>query len=505
MIPEKVISHSTYNKVWIGYSLFFVVVWYLANQGLSFWDDFSYLSLANDINTGDFEITTNHFTSRITILYPVAYIIKYLGVNEYTTVFFPLLCGLVLLNLILWLGHSINRWIGVIGGALFICDYHMIYFAGHLFPEMPMALMIFVVLMSYYLVLKGEMVARMAGLLAALALFGAFLTKTTVVLLLPLLLFLFILDRKKRHNGSFWLVFVSLSIFFFLVNGFWYMEVKGSFFYRFQNIADNHVATAKSFFDKGSSAILARLTYLPLMGFLKGGFFIPLILALPAMFKLKKSHFNLEKAEHLWPIASIFLLAAFWFASTSWRYYSPLPTDPRHIVFFIPIFIMTAATFWPETKLFTLLKRKWVSILAVIVVLTIPTYAVSKFGDKNFNEEKYLITEYFVEDPVDQVIITDGLISYGYPFFYDFETTGDQYYWFSEMTKNDVEELINSDKPIYFLTNPANFHEYYNDHTNSTEIWGYFLASRKGEGHPVAQFEEVAISRWFRPEELKEP
>ena len=467
MIPENVISTRWYTRFILIANVLFIAIWYLSNQGLSFWDDFSYLNFANELNQGRFEITDNHFTSRITLIYPVAYVIKYLGINQYTMVVYPLICGLFLLNLFGWLGHRINRWIGVIGGLLILCDYHLIYFSNHLFPELPLALFVFLCLMGYYLVLKNEMVARMAGLLSALALFAAFLTKTTVVLLLPLLLYLFVNDRLRKRHGSFWLVFVSLSIFFFLLNGFWYMEVKGNFFYRFQNIANNHVPTAKTFFDKDGAAILARLTYLPLLGFLKGGFFIPLLLALPVVFKLKKASFKLAKAEDLWPVALLFLLAAFWFFSTSWRYYSPLPTENRHIVYFIPIMIMCAATFWPFTKPFTLLKKKGLAVALILTFLAIPVYAVLKSGRKQFKEEESLVKEYLVADPATQLVIADGLTTYGHAYFYDFASVEDEYMWFSEPNKALLERYMNeADKQVYLLINEAYFNAEYNDQPN---------------------------------------
>ena len=72
------------------------------------------------------------------------------------------------------------------------------------------------------------------------------------------------------------------------------------------------------------------------------------------------------------------------------------------------------------------------------------------------------------------------------------------------MTKEDVVELLNGDKPIYFLTNTANFNEYYDDYANSSKIWGFFLDAGQGEGSPVTEFEDVSISRWYRSEELEE-
>lgn len=491
MISENVISVRYYNKLWLIANLVFIAVWYLANEGLSFWDDFTYLNLANELNQGSFEINENHFTSRIAIIYPTAWVIKYLGINQYTMVVYPLICGLLLVNLFAWLGQRINRWIGVIGVLMLVCDYHMITFSNHLFPELPMMLLVFITLAGYYLILKNEAVPRLAGFMSALALFTAFLVKTTVVLVLPLLLLLFINDRLKKRNGSFWLVFVALSIFFFLINGFWYMEVKGSFFYRFQNIANNHVASANSFFDKDAGTILARLTYLPLLGFLRGGFFIPLLLALPAILKLRKQHFKMDTAENLWPVASLVLLLTFWFFSTSWRYYSPLPTQNRHIAFFIPVFIMTAATYWPHQSIFSLFHKRWLVIATVCCFLTIPVYAIIKSDHRNFRDQEVLMQMFLVGDAREQWVITDGLNSYGYPYFYDFgasDSINDQYLWFSEMDLEQLGQQLEREL-VYILRNKAYFNEEYNDTPNyeqmikDMEEKGYELktTARKGE------------------------
>lgn len=490
MISENVISDSLYKKLILLANLVFILVWFLSNEGLSFWDDFTYLNFANELNQGSFAINENHFTSRIAIIYPSAWVIDFLGINQYTMVVYPLICGLVLLNVFGWLGHRINRWIGIIGALMLVCDYHLITFSNHLFPEMPLTVFIFITLMGYYLVLKDEAVPRMAGCLSALALFAAFLTKTTMVLVLPLFLFLFINDRIKRRNGSFWLVFVSLSIFFVLLNGFWYMEVKGDFFYRFQNIADNHVATAKTFFDKDSATILARLTYLPFLGFLRGGFFIPLLIALPALLKLRKQHFKLDKAESLWPVATLFLLLTFWFMSTSWRYYSPLPTETRHIAFFIPIMIMTAATFWPHEPLFRYLKKRWVAAGLICCFVAIPVYAIAKSGRRNFRQEQALVKEYLVQNREKQWVITDGLNSYGYPYFYDFKQPEDIYLWFSELNPDTLRSAVVSEK-AFVLVNRAYFNEEYSDSDNYLKLTfdldelGYELVEKSKGGEVV--------------------
>jgi len=458
------ISLKRYQLIQLIASVLMVVIWFLSNQGLLFWDDFTYLNFANQINQGEFEITTNHFTSRIALIYPVSWAINAFGIGPYSIVIFHLICSLILLNLTFWLGQKISLWTGLIAGALILCDYNLIFFGNHLFPELPLTLCVFLFLMSYHLLLRNEIVPRIAAFIGALALFCAFLLKTTVILILPLILFLFINDRRQKRNKAFWMVFIFLSLFFFVLNGLWYEEVKGSFFFRFDNIANNHVATPKTFFDKGGIEILKRLTYLPILGFLKGGFFFPLVLALPSILSLKRSSFKLDKPELLWSVAAVFLLLAFWFMSTSWRYYSPIPTENRHIVFFIPVFIMSAALYWPKRASFEWLTKNHVMKVALIALLLIPCYAIYKAGDNNFKEMSSLIKSELVENKTAQLVITDGLTSYGYAYYYDMTPSEDVFLWFSEVETINILESF--DDSAYLLINTANFNEDYNDTGN---------------------------------------
>jgi hypothetical protein len=481
MNAEKIISPQQYSYLQLLANGLFIVIWFFANEGLSFWDDYTYLSFANEINQGTFQITTNHFTSRIGLIYPTAWLINIFGINQYSMVILPLLSGVGLINVFFFLGRRLNYWIGLIGGLLIICDYHMITFAIHLFPELPLTFCVFVFMVGYYLILKREGDYRLTAFLCALALFGAFLIKTTVFLLIPLLAFLFINDRIQRRNRGFWLIFISLSVLFFVLHGLWYLEEKGSFMFRFENIANNHVATVKTFFDK-ESLLWRRLTYLPLSTFTKGGYFIPLLLALPAILLLKIKNFSLSVAEHFWPVSSLILILSYWFFSTNWRYYSPLPLETRHIAFFIPVFIMAAATFWPDHKWFEAVRKKWFVIVCLIAFSSIPVYTIIKSSARGFAEEERLLKQELVMDDTNQRVITDGLNSYGYPYFYDFETTGDEYFWFSEIDFNQIRE------GDYLLENKAYFNQEYNDDQNfgllqnwiSEKGWALTLIDKKG-------------------------
>ncbi len=460
MITDQMKLYENSRWIQLAYNLFFIGVWYLANDGLAFWDDFTYLNFADQVNKGTFEITRNHFTSRVAMIYPVAKVISILGINSLTITVFPLFCALVVLNLLFYLGRRINIWLGLIGGLLIVCDYHMIIFSTHLFPELPMTLYVLLALVSYDTINRREGDHRFLALLTALSIFGAFLTKTTIFLLIPLFVFLFWNDwfRRRKHR-SYWLITAVTLVFFVVLNGVFYYETKGDFFYRFSNISNNHEATVKTFFDKSSLEIIKRLTYLPLLGFTRGGFFIPLIIALPALFSIKKASWRLDDAKSLWPVSIVFILAAWWFMSTNWKFYSPMPLDTRHITFIIPLFIISGVNWWTNHDLFKKYASvKW-SFLLLIPFLAIPAYRILKADDRHFNDLEKAFQQKVLPSKEIGTVFTDGLISYGYPYFYNFEDTDQSFEWFSE-TYMEIE------KGDAILINPAYLNDRYSDNGN---------------------------------------
>ncbi|WP_305982775.1 ArnT family glycosyltransferase [Roseivirga thermotolerans] len=460
MQHKKFFSARHYQWFVVTANLVMIAVWFLANNGLAFWDDFTYLNFARQINEGSFELGTNHFTSRVALLYPTAWVIELLGINEWTITLYPLLCGLIILNLTLWLGHLYHHWLGVLAATILVCDYHIITFITHLFPEMPMALFIFMALVAYDRVNRREGDHRLAALITATALFLAYLTKMTVILIVPLFLYLFFNDYKRRQtNKSYWMITLVLLIFFVVANGFWYQEVYGDFFYRFKNISNNHEASAKTFFDKDNLTLLKRLTYLPLLGFLRGGFFVPLLFCLPALLATRRKHWRLESPEHLWRVSVIMVLVTWWFMSTNWRYYSPMPVDTRHITFLIPLMLMAGGFYWIETHLLSAIRYTRAKFLLAIL-LVIPAYKVSSSGERNFRELKEAVEHNLRPETGRVRVFTDGLTSYGYPYFYNFQATDHNYVWFSEL--NGAAPLAGD----YLLLNPAFLNDRYHDHEN---------------------------------------
>ena len=128
---------------------------------------------------------------------------------------------------------------------------------------------------------------------------------------------------------------------------------------------------------------------------------------------------------------------------------------------------MSAATFWPNTKPFELLKKQGLSIALVAVFLSIPAYAIYKSGDKQFKAQESLVEEYLVADASAQLVIADGLTTYGHAYFYDFTEVEDEYMWFSELDE-PILDRYRSDpvKSVYLLINEAYFNAEYDDESN---------------------------------------
>lgn len=431
-------SHFFSKRKYLSYGLVinlgFLLVALFGNEGLSFYDDFTYLKLAHDITTGTFEVTTDPFTARIALLYPAAWLIQLFGISAYTMTFFPLLCALLLLNALLWYGHQQHHVLGIVAALLFFADYHSLFFATKFSAEMPLALYLLVALMIYQHRLQREGDVRLQALLMALVLFLAYLTKLSVVLWLPLFGFLFLNDLFLQHrNKRFWRLTVALLLFFFITNGFWYQEVHGDFFFRFSNIVTNHEASHKTFLDKDNATLLKRLTYLPLTAFAKGGFFIPLLLAIPAFFQLKRSDWRLEKPEKLWSVSVLWLLGTWWFMSTSWEFYSPMPVETRHIYFVIPLLVMSAAHFWIRQSVFETWTKGWRKAVLLVALCVIPAYKIVQARQSHFALLEATMSSYFVQDEAAQRVFTDGLMQYGAAYFYRFQPTEDQYIWFAKL------------------------------------------------------------------------
>ena len=100
------------------------------------------------------------------------------------------------------------------------------------------------------------------------------------------------------------------------------------------------------------------------------------------------------------------------------------------------------------------------SVPGLLFLLLIPAYKIIQSGDRNFDLLDGTIRNGLSRNEQPIRVFTDGLISYGYPYFYDFKDTDDQYIWFSEI------EGVEPKEGDFLLVNPPYLNERYNDLEN---------------------------------------
>ncbi|NVJ47841.1 MAG: hypothetical protein HWE07_11965, partial [Cytophagia bacterium] len=94
------------------------------------------------------------------------------------------------------------------------------------------------------------------------------------------------------------------------------------------------------------------------------------------------------------------------------------------------------------------------------VLLVIPVYKISKAGDRNFEELEVIFSDVLTANTEPAIVFTDGLLSYGYHYFYDLESSNLSFIWFSE--RYGVAPMAGD----YLLVNPAYLNKRYNDFEN---------------------------------------
>ncbi|MBI4451964.1 glycosyltransferase family 39 protein [Candidatus Woesearchaeota archaeon] len=139
--------------------LFFVLLFALALRLVFFTgadnsDTLAYYEYAYQASKGNFNLDSNHFSSRIGLIYPQAIVYKLFGINEITSNILSLIVSLAGIILIFYLGRFMfNEKTGLVA-ALLLSFYPLdVIFSTRLLPDFPSA---FFMALSVLFFLKAE-------------------------------------------------------------------------------------------------------------------------------------------------------------------------------------------------------------------------------------------------------------------------------------------------------------------------------------------------------------
>jgi 4-amino-4-deoxy-L-arabinose transferase-like glycosyltransferase len=154
--------------------------------------------------------------------------------------------------------------------------------------------------------------------------FAALLSKETIVYYLPFYLVIIALDGRRRRNLRFWGATLGVSAILILAYLLFYQVVAHDALYRIHAIEYAN-ATRQSSNYSLDKALLARITYMPLLVLLGTGLASVLLPTLLALTQWRR----LDTDGRFWLALAISALAFYWFGSTSFTYYNPNSLLPR--------------------------------------------------------------------------------------------------------------------------------------------------------------------------------
>lgn len=185
-------------------------------------DDTAYAQIAHHVNNGTYEIGKSHgmlpqFSLRFGFFLPIAAFFKLLGINDVSLVLYTLLCSLSSTALIFIAGRTIfNTQTGLIAAILWALLPESIMFSTMGYPDVSSALWCNIPIIILYSNFNSSVGKRVLfGIIAGLALGISWLTKATIVYLLPFIFVFLVWNAWRKKDWSLFLsTFITLGTIF---------------------------------------------------------------------------------------------------------------------------------------------------------------------------------------------------------------------------------------------------------------------------------------------------
>ena len=355
---------------------------YIGHYG---YDDLQYAKMANDIrqNTIDYE---DHFFYRAPVVLPTALSYSIFGTTDFAPAI-PPFATTVFMLIILFLILKDKNWKTIlIAFSLTTFSTWFIFWADKLSADVYLTFSVFTslaILHKYKYNSIKKPIFLYASLFAT-TLFIGFLAKETIILMLPLLLYVFIWDFVHKQDRKFWiysiLFGIALLITYFFIN--WLLT--GNFFKRFDAIINNRYLNTCSYDQQSLKILLKRIVWDFLDMCVYQNIILGLVFVLAFLFQRNiLTYFKLKDSFSFFFVSSVILLFSSNFMTISFTSYSPMCIDPRHYLFLIPIASIPAAMIITQ---FIEEKKRAVPIIIIMFGITV----IAFFSANNLFSKFYL-------------------------------------------------------------------------------------------------------------------
>ncbi|GMQ27451.1 hypothetical protein [Algoriphagus confluentis] len=357
------IQNHPKRSAFLSGSVFLFLYWLLGFDGITFSDDVYYLLAGKSFWEGTMQVNAYHFSSRWGAYVPSGLIGSLLGFEPHRISLISLFSYVGSLYLLMKiLPKGINPWILVFWAST---QVYLLHFLTKVYPDSLLVFWTCLVPFSASF-RKEKPFAASLGLVFGLLM--GFITKETIVFLAPFPILLFLWDRKNQKiNSSFYLGVLVWGLFFGLTYLAYFWIKFGDPFFRVSSINAGHYISEFTYADKGTWAMIRRLTYLPILTWVERSYWLWIVLALPGIWKA-------WKAKHSPGIEFAFtafcLILGFWFMSSTLEIYNPIYLNPRHLIILVPILAFLIALGWGSWEKSPKIKLTLASLIALGVCIS---------------------------------------------------------------------------------------------------------------------------------------
>lgn len=313
---------------------------------LSFYnnDDLNYIRYAVQLaNNGQLSVLTNdHFALRWGTIVLTAVCIKILGLNLLATCCGSLIAIGLTAYCIKWLMANANLAQYGLALFLFFFNYSTVFFAHRVLADVGVAACVAV---AYTMYAKSNNGAKRWSYAVGFAgaLLWAVITKETIVITIPLWMWLLTTDVLQKQKHHFWWLAVLLCVCGMVVYLGVFAWYTGNPWYRLKVLEQNAYLNECSYHLLPLTVTLQRIGYQLWQAFLLNGNALYFLPACWAFVYRNQIFSSAQTHEKRLVTAFVVLLLSSNFMSVSFTEYVPLCNDPRHFYFVMPFACIAAS------------------------------------------------------------------------------------------------------------------------------------------------------------------
>lgn len=397
------------------------------------------------------------FDHRWGVVLPVAFIYKIFGINIMTTHVWSLL-AVLLIFITVWFALPTKKS-RIIGLVLCFFSSPLLLASATLLPDViASAFMAFATMLLF----KRQKAVRsrywlLLSILTALTLFMAFLSKLSVYWILPLWIFYFVRDLRIKEIGVFKRFYLPLLIMGFFLSLAYFIScnyIWGDPLARFrtvQELTGHHLWSTGNF---NKMQFLRRLSIGPAKLLWNEYFLLPLLVL--------ASFWLVPKKLMGWTFYAILCIGFYWFGTTSFTQYEPMPLVGRMVLPALPaIYIISAFIFSKIDFSFSkfTLHKTWISIVFLSFLLLSSIKTIRGIASANLHEAKAVnvIKKGMLDHPNKEYVLicTDFRNSLSLSFYFSFHYPENLNVVY--IKNANMEMVKGKDVLIYVDTKTSNF------------------------------------------------